>query len=262
MTGECCETTAEQFREFHVDGLRIAAGIHIPARTPAPGVLMCHGFTGQRMEAHFLFVRAARALCAEGFNVLRFDFRGSGESAGRFRDMTISGEIEDTLAALMVLRAEPTVDERRIALIGLSMGGLVAACAAARDGDVGALALWSAAADMGELIRDRWQMPTEPGASAREYYEHGAFEIGAGFLRDAMRVKPLEEIAQFEGAALVVHGDDDQTVPLEHARRYMDAIPAGDARLHVVAGADHTFATVAHEAEVIAETVAFLRDRA
>ncbi|MFO8082264.1 MAG: alpha/beta fold hydrolase [Armatimonadota bacterium] len=261
MTGDHCEKGAEQFREFEVDGQRIAAGIHIPARAPGPGVLMCHGLTGQRMEAHFLFVTAARALCAKGFNVLRFDFRGSGESAGRFRDMTISGEIDDTLAALQVLRAERTVDRQRVALIGLSMGGLVAACAAARDGDVAALVLWSAAADMGELIRDRWQMPTEPGAGAREYYEHGAFEIGAEFLQDAMHVNPLEEIAQFDGPTLVVHGDEDQTVPLDHARRYMDAIPADDARIHVIAGADHTFATVAHEREVIAETVRFLRDR-
>jgi uncharacterized protein len=255
------EHTTEQFREFDVDGERIAASIHIPRQTPAPGVLMCHGFTGQRMEAHFLFVKAARALCAEGFVVLRFDFRGSGESGGSFRDMTISGEIEDAIAALQVLRAEPGVDARRVALIGLSMGGLIAACTAARDGEVGALVLWSAAADMGELIRDRWQMPTESGAGTCKYYEHGAFEIGAGFMQDAMRVKPLEEIAQFHGAALIAHGDDDQTVPLTHARRYMAAIPGGDARLYVVEDADHTFATVAHESDVIAETVRFLSDR-
>ncbi|MBD3293779.1 MAG: alpha/beta hydrolase, partial [Armatimonadia bacterium] len=78
----------EQFREFEVDGHRIAASIHIPDTTPAPGVVMCHGFTGQRMEAHFLFVKAGRAMCEAGLNVLRFDFRGSGESDGRFRDMT------------------------------------------------------------------------------------------------------------------------------------------------------------------------------
>ena len=50
----------EQSREFEVDGERIAATIHIPEETPAPGIVMCHGFTGQRMEAHFLF-KAARS---------------------------------------------------------------------------------------------------------------------------------------------------------------------------------------------------------
>ena len=249
----------EQFREFEVNGERIAASIHIPDQTPAPGVVMCHGFTGHRGEAHFLFVKTARALCSAGYNVLRFDFRGSGDSEGRFRDMTISTEIEDALEALQVMRAEPTVDADRVALIGLSLGGLVAACTAARDGNVRALVLWSAVADMEELITNRWQMPTDPDGP--EYFEHGAFEIGAEFLRDTVRVKPLQEIANFEGPVLVVHGDEDGSVPLEHAHRYIDAVPSDDARLYVVEGGDHTFSTVALEKEVIAETERFLQDR-
>ena len=252
----------EQFREFEVDGQRIAASIHIPDAAPAPGVVMCHGFTGQRMEAHFLFVKAARAMCEAGLNVLRFDFRGSGESDGRFRDMTISAEIADALAALNVLRAEPSVESDRIGLVGLSLGGLVAACAAARDGGVQALALWSAVADMEELVRDRWQMPIEPGAhGSRDYYRHGPHEIGAEFLRDALTVRPLEEITRFDGPALIVHGDEDQSVPLEHARRYMNAVASGDARLFVVEGADHTYSTVALEQTVINATTEFLTNR-
>lgn len=45
-----------------------AQGNRGPERTaamPAPGVLMCHGFTGHRIEAHFVFVKGARALCVE-----------------------------------------------------------------------------------------------------------------------------------------------------------------------------------------------------
>lgn len=251
----------EQFRAFEVDGDRIAASIHIPDQTPAPGLVMCHGFTGQRTEAHFLFVKAARALCGAGLNVLRFDFRGSGESDGRFRDMTISREIEDALEALRVIRAEPDVVAERVGLLGLSLGGLVAACAASRDGDVRALVLWSAVADMEGLVRDRWAMSTEPGADARDYYEHGPHEIGAAFVQDALRVRPLEEIAQFAGPVLVVHGDNDQSVPLAHARRYMNAVGPDDARLLVVPGADHTFSTVALERQVIQATQAWLSDR-
>ncbi|MGI5816952.1 MAG: alpha/beta hydrolase [Armatimonadota bacterium] len=252
----------EQFREFEVGGERIAASIHIPTRTPAPGLVMCHGFTGQRMEAHFLFVKAARALCEAGVGVLRFDFRGSGESGGSFREMTISREIEDARAALEVMRAEPSVDPQRVGLLGLSLGGLVAACAVARDSQVRALVLWSAVAEMGELIRQRWEMPTEPGVEGgREYYERGAHEIGAAFLRDALRVDPLAEIARYSGPVLVVHGDADEAVPVEHAHRYMDAIRADDAQLLLVEGADHTYSTVALESHVIAATRTFLLER-
>jgi hypothetical protein len=176
--------------------------------------------------------------------------------------MTISSEIADALVALDELRGEPTVDEERVGLVGLSLGGLVAACTAARDGGVSALVLWSAVANMEELVRDRWQMPAEPGApGARDYYEHGPHEIGAEFLRDALEVKPLEEIPQYSGPVLVVHGDDDQSVPLEHAHRYMDAITSEDASLLVVEDADHTYSSVSLEQIVIEATTGFLADR-
>ncbi len=233
----------------------MAATVHIPDDTPAPGVVMCHGFTGHRIEAHFLFVKAARALCEAGLSVLRFDFRGSGESAGRFRDMTIEREIEDTLRALEVLRGEETVDAERVGLLGLSLGGLVAACTAGRDDRVRALALWSAVADMAELIKERWQVPLEPDAlDVHESFAHGAHEIGAGFVLDCLRVRPLREIQRYDGPALVVHGHEDETVPVEHADRYADAIPSDDITLRIIDGADHTYGTVAHEREVIAAT--------
>jgi len=245
----------EQCREFIVDGERIAASLHVPDATPAPGVVMCHGFTGHRIEAHFLFVKAARELCAAGLNVLRLDFRGSGESEGRFRDMTIEGEIADALAALEAARAEPTVDPARVALLGLSLGGLVAACATSRDSGVQALVLWSAVGDFAELMRERFDMPTDLGrVGLRGYYERGAFEIGSGFVADALTISPLREVRDYAGPVLVVHGTDDQAVPLEHADKYLNALTHADATQHVVQGGDHTFSTPDFEREVIAVT--------
>ena len=245
----------EQCRELRIGNQRIAATIHLPEQTPAPGVVMCHGFTGHRIEAHFLFVKAARAFCEAGLNVLRFDFRGSGESDGLFREMTIGGEIEDALVALEALRSEPTVERDRVGLLGLSLGGLVASCAAGRAGDVRALALWSAVADLEEIARSRWEVPADADDIAPDFVrEIGPHEIGDGFARDSLRIKPLKEIAGHPGPVLVVHGTNDQSVPLGDAHRYMDAIPSANATLRVIEGADHTFSTVALEHEVIGLT--------
>jgi pimeloyl-ACP methyl ester carboxylesterase len=245
----------EQCRELRIGNQRIAATIHLPEQTPAPGVVMCHGFTGHRIEAHFLFVKAARAFCEAGLNVLRFDFRGSGESDGLFREMTIGGEIEDALVALEALRSEPTVQRDRVGLLGLSLGGLVASCAAGRAGDVRALALWSAVADLEEIARSRWEVPADADDIAPDFVrEIGPHEIGDGFARDSLRIKPLKEIAGHPGPVLVVHGTNDQSVPLGDAHRYMDAIPSANATLRVIEGADHTFSTVALEHEVIGLT--------
>ncbi len=252
----------EQFRRFAVEGRGVAASLHIPEATPAPGLVMCHGFTGHRIEAHFLFVKAARAFCAAGLGVLRFDFRGSGESEGRFRDMTIEGEIADALAALEHMRAEPGVDAERVGLLGLSLGGLVAACAAARDGGVQALVLWSAVADLGGVFGERHESAAER-ASLGEcgYYEHGAHRIGAGFVEQLGRIDPLAELGRYRAPALVVHGSDDQSVPVAHAEMYMQALSGGDRAKHIIEGADHTYSTVGFEREAIEVTRDWLVER-
>ncbi|MFA0780897.1 MAG: hypothetical protein RJAPGHWK_002418, partial [Candidatus Fervidibacter sp.] len=79
----------EQFVQFEVQGQRVYGMLHLPDGTSdtgkkVPAVAMCHGFTGNRIEAHRLFVKAARHFVQHGIAVLRFDFRGSGESEGDF----------------------------------------------------------------------------------------------------------------------------------------------------------------------------------
>ena len=72
--------------------------IHRPERARArrggPGVVLFHGFTGDRMESHWLFVKCSRALARAGIASLRFDFYGSGESEGEFSEVTLQGETE------------------------------------------------------------------------------------------------------------------------------------------------------------------------
>jgi pimeloyl-ACP methyl ester carboxylesterase len=266
----------QPFREFEVQGQRIAATLHVPESTLAPGVIMCHGFTGHRIEAHFLFVKAARALCQAGLNVLRFDFRGSGESDGLFEEMTIEGEITDAVAALDALCAEPTVEESRVGVIGLSLGGLVAACLAGRDERVKSLVLWAAVADLPGVFQQReglWSRgadacvrregPVEqPGVrGVQGAIEHGAHRIGEGFVRDCQRVRPLAEVAAYRGPALVVHGGADESVPPHHADMYMEALRTEDKAKHIVKEADHTFTSIAWEADVIEVTRGWLSSR-
>ncbi|HCA47620.1 MAG TPA: hypothetical protein DEP45_09790 [Armatimonadetes bacterium] len=76
--------------------------------------------------------------------------------------------------------------------------------------------------------------------------EIGPHEIGAGFARDLLQ--------GHSGPVLIVHGTNDQSVPLDDAHRYMEAIPSGQATLRVIEDADHTYSTVALEEEVIGLT--------
>jgi len=77
---------------FYNQNQRLVGMTHAPGgEGRAPAVLMLHGFKGTRIENHFLFVKLARGLAMGGYFVMRFDFRGSGESEGEFRDISIPG---------------------------------------------------------------------------------------------------------------------------------------------------------------------------
>jgi alpha/beta superfamily hydrolase len=121
--------------------------LHVPddlkPEQKAPAIAMFHGFTGHKSETHRLFVRIARALCSAGFVVLRFDFRGSGDSDGDFEEMTVAGEVSDAEQAITFLSELPGVDEKTVGVIGLSMGGRVAAVLASKDSRVKFAALRS-----------------------------------------------------------------------------------------------------------------------
>jgi len=244
----------ERCVSFENEGLTLYGMLHSYQDAQRPCVVFCHGFTGTRIEAHRIFVKCARALCEAGIGALRFDFRGSGESEGRFEDMTVPGEISDALAALRFARAQPEVAPERVGLLGLSLGGCVAACAAARDGGVKALCLWAAVSEPGvframgetELFKRNGRLDLDGNV------------VGRGFVETCAKVNPLAEVARFTGPALIVHGGKDETVMPVHAERYRQALTnAANVKLHIIEGADHVFSSEKWENEAIGATVEF-----
>lgn len=239
----------EVYTSFASAGETVAAVLHVPESTPAPGVIMCHGFTGHKAETHRLFVHTARDFAAHGLAVLRFDFRGSGDSAGDFRDMTITREIEDARAALGFLAFRPEADGDRLGVLGLSLGGCVAACTAGRDERVKALVLWAALAHPTRLA-DRLREAFQGDAQVMDY---SGWDIGRGLMEDADTLKPLEEVHAYRGPALILHGTEDESVLPSDAEDFSAALD-GRARLHFVSGADHVFSSFPWKNEVITKS--------
>jgi dienelactone hydrolase len=237
---------------FPSEGEVVVGVLHVPERTPAPGVIMCHGFTGHKAEIHRLFVGAARDFCQHGLTVLRFDFRGSGDSAGEFREMTVSREIADAEAAFGFLAARPEIDPSRLGVLGLSLGGCVAACLAGREQRVRALALWAPVARVNRLI-DR----VAPEFGSHQVLDMQGWALGRAFLDDLHSIDPLKEIEGYHGPSLVVHGTADESVPPSDGSDYRVAL-GGRCRLHHVQSADHVFSSLTWKAEAIEVTREFL----
>src|SRR4051812_14144301 len=121
-------------------------GFYHPAAGPrarATGVLLCNPLGDDLIRAHRPFRHLAEDLSAAGFPVLRFDFDGTGDSAGDERDPNrVATWRADVARAAAELRARSGVE--RLALVGLRLGGTFAALGASDLAGVEALVLWGA----------------------------------------------------------------------------------------------------------------------
>ena len=231
--------------------------LHVPAkathRRPAPAVVFFHGFTGDRMESHWLFIKCARALEREGIASLRFDFFGSGESEGEFREATLQSEINDAKDAVRWVRQQKKIDPNRIGLCGLSLGGAVATCVA-RVAKARALVLWSAVAHP-SILEELAGTLSRPIRDCEDAVEYDARAVSTRFVSDAAKVDPIKEIRRFTQPTLIIHPEKDASVPPSHADDFLKAAAATIKERVIIAGADHTYTSIAWETQVIRRTV-------
>ena len=117
-------------------------GVFHPPAHPVKhkGVLLCAPFGQEYMRSHRAYRQLAMLLAKKGFHVLRFDYRGTGDSSGDIENTSIKDWIEDVSTAAEELRETANVTD--IHVVGLRLGGLLA-CAANLEGlRIDKLALW------------------------------------------------------------------------------------------------------------------------
>jgi len=136
----------EDYRFLELNGEHLFAAHHSTARDASRAVVMCHPLGEEKLWAHRVFVSSARTLADAGFAVLRFDFRGEGDSDRDFARADLETRIEDACFAVDTVRAlNPSVTD--VTLLGLRFGAAVAAAAAARHSGVSRLILWDPVVD-------------------------------------------------------------------------------------------------------------------
>ncbi|MCP4715171.1 MAG: alpha/beta hydrolase, partial [Deltaproteobacteria bacterium] len=101
----------------------ISGVLHLPPCEKPPVVVTCHGLFSSKNSDKFTGI--AERFSREGLAVIRFDFRGCGESAGSIADTTVSGRLQD-LKAVMRFAADHPGLGKQVAILGSSLGGVVA----------------------------------------------------------------------------------------------------------------------------------------
>lgn len=224
---------------------------HIPNNGESnPAVILFHGYTGQKVEPHRFFVNISRELEKQGVASFRFDFYGSGESDGSFKDMTVLSELEDARAILDFVKSHPTVNESKVIVLGFSMGGLVASLLAGeREEDIHKLILIAPAGTLKDSMKD-W-LSQLPYIESLQAYDNGGNLTGQRFLEELQTIEVWEQSAKYNNKVLMIHGTDDGAVALDVASQYIEKCYGNQAELHVIEGADHTFNRFDWEQDVI-----------
>ncbi len=116
------------------------------------GIVLCNPFGQEYMRAHRSLRRLAIELAKLGYSVLRFDYRGTGDSAASLDSVTAADWLEDIGHAVQELIDIAAVP--KVTLLGLRMGGLLAAHVAAHHPSVTRLLLWDPAMSGHEYIEE------------------------------------------------------------------------------------------------------------
>jgi uncharacterized protein len=204
------------------DGVRIA-GWWIPAARShetdghgpkAPGsqtVLFCPGLGADQASQLFL----VRGLVPNGYNVLSFDFRATGQSGGQFSTF---GDIErlDVLAAVRWLRLNHSAQSKRIFGLGESTGAAALLSAAADPGADGqaisALAVYNPLGDLSSAIQSQCTQRAGPGMgllAARVALPIAGLQLGASL----SAFSPMQAAEQiWPRPLLVIAGQDDAMI--------------------------------------------------
>jgi len=253
------EREREENIALKIDGQKLRGMIHLPhGKELFPAVALFHGWSGQRMESHFIFVKLARLLAKNKIVAARFDFRGSGESDGEFENMTISQEIEDGMEIMHFLAGHSLVNNNRLGIVGLSLGGYVAQRMAVKRNDISCLALWSTIADVREVLQSGQMFEKlKEELNKKGYADINGLKLKKNFFIDLSQTKKIEA-SSHQGKVLIIHGTEDKNIPLKFAYQLKKIFPC--SRLKKIEGADHVFSQVEWEEEVLRETVNFLKD--
>ncbi len=204
-------------------------------------IIMSHGFTGDRHEWG-RFDQIAEAFHKMDYNVLAFDFSGSGESDDD--SLTVTKQIDDLKSVIKYARDK---GYQNIILFGHSLGGLVSfSC---YDENIKAIVTTAPVTDKGD---SNWRTNKFTKEQLEEFKETGQLVINKNsgpreyIVIDRQYLIEREEVNQklllrnIKCPVLIIHGDEDDGVPLKDSENAIKVL-ANKVELYVIKGEGHSF---------------------
>lgn len=219
------------------DGLEFHNQLFVPADLAPgerrPAMIFIHGGPRRQMllgynYGHFYHMAYGvnQYLASRGYIVLSINYRGGIGYGRTFRDAPAMGrngnsEYQDLVAAGEYLRGRADVDPERIALWGLSYGGILTAQGLARNSDI-----FAAGADIAGV--HFWGESLDPGTLN-------------------YRSSAVSHIDQWRSPVLLVHGDDDRNVAFSQTVGLVQLLRAREVPFELIVFPDEVHSFLVHD---------------
>ena len=244
-------------------GVSIDTSLYIPSKTPAPAILIAHGFGGSKDSV----ASDAQYFASKGYVVLTWTARGFGKSTGQISMNAQDGEVADTRALISYLSKSKYVtqdkaDDPRVGIMGGSYGGANALLSASADSRIDAVIAditWSdlaqglfpqsvAGSSQSGVFKKVWAGTFFSAVSLQSAYlgECGSFtQAWCDAYRSAVingapsqkerallaSVSPINFLSTLNAPTLLSQGQADSLFPLSESVRTADAIKKANPQL-------------------------------
>ena len=217
---------------FQSERQYISGILHFPENEHSPCVITSHGLLSSKDTEKY--VALGERLTKEGLAMLRFDFRGCGDSEGRMEESTVSGRIADLGSAIEFVKSH-LGSETRIGLLGSSLGGYISLMKASKEEKVRAVVIWATPFHLDNLKskENKEVMPS----------------LGEGFFEDLPRHRLLPLLPKISNC-LVIHGEEDELVPVDQAWEIFHSL-GSPKEIHTIEDADHRLMNPKHRQRAI-----------
>jgi len=253
-------TTTESWNILGANGQPIFGNTHRPEGDPTGVMLIAHGFKGYK--DYGMFPRLAQTLAERGFIAHRFNFSHSGmtntietfERPDLFARDTWNKQVTDLREVIRaVANGDIAGKQLPFVLFGHSRGGVSALLTAGRyagDDELpypSGIVTAAAPATCNTMSEQQQQQLLDEGSITIESSRTGQeLNINAAYLQEQLDDPEAHDVLalvkKITCPLLIVHGDEDPTVPPEHAEMLGKA--AGDnAEMMLIGRADHVFNT-------------------
>ena len=219
------------FEEIHIpamDGGELY-GWYIPAKRPTTATLiLIHGWS-RNVERMMPYIRKLHPL---GYNLLVFDARNHGSSTPTVRP-SVGTFTDDVLSTVDFLYERE--DSPKIGLIGLSVGGGASIAASGRDARIKTAVTVGALANPIKVMREQFESKHIPQFVGTLLFGFMRLRYGLDF----NKIAPIRFAKDVHAEIFLIHGENDETIPLEQAKNLLAENPE-KIRLWIVPDKGHS----------------------